>query len=211
MKAWARWRGALGVLLVGACGMACSPGDAQRPDRLTVVHEASVDIPGGPTVLGVDALNAPGTADGLERSLTSALETQGVKREEVRSITLRQLRLEVTAPLRNGAPAQDLRFLDSLRMTMRAMDLPEVVVAQSPGPNAGATQSPIFGRDVFAVDIPPVPSVELRDHVTADTADATVAVTANGRPAFSCTVKLTITLDAQVDVAGAAQSRVPGW
>ncbi|MBI5495460.1 MAG: hypothetical protein HY904_10590 [Deltaproteobacteria bacterium] len=196
-------------VLAGSCGNV----DPNRPDHVVVEHSESVDIPGGPSlgILAPDGLNPANAGGGLTRALSSTLSNQGVSKGDVKNVSLTQLHLAVTAPLRNGAPIQDLRFLDRLTMTMSAEGLPDVVVAESlPAAGGdGGTQSPTFGPGVFAVDIPPVPGLDLKDYVTQDAMTVKVEVTANGRPALSCTVQFTVKLDAQLNPVGAAANRLP--
>ena len=198
-----RWMLA-GVLVLAGCS-----GTPPRPDQLDISHEESVDVGGGPNLmpLAPDAFNTPGAGSGLTQELTTSLGDQGVEENEVKSVKLTRLALEITAPIRDGVPAQDLRFLDLLVMRFSSPGKDPVVVAESLPPLTG-TQSASFGRDVFSVEIP-VKDVELKDYVTADSMDVTTVVTANGRPAFSCTVKITTTLHVELDPVGAAQNNNP--
>ena len=202
MKVWAwAWTGWL--VVVAGCGASSS-----RPDQFQVEHSESVDVGGGPALpaLTADGLNPSMLGGGLTQDFSSTLQNSGAQKGDVNSVMLTRLHLEVTAPLRNGAPLQDLRFLDSLSMSIKAAGLPEVTVAQSLAPSTGA-QSPSFGMGVFSVDIP-VLGVELKDYATADSMDARVQVTANGRPGLSCTVKITTTLDVKLNPVGAARNRL---
>lgn len=199
MKRWA-W---LALALLCACS-----GGTTRPDQFQMVHSESVDVGGGPALpaLTADGLNPAALGGGLTQDFSSTLQNAGAQKGDVQSVKLTGLRVEVTAPLRNGVPAQDLRFLDSLSMFIKAQGLAEVKVAQSLPPTTG-TQSASFAVGVTSVDLP-VLGVEVKDQVTADSMDARVQVTANGRPAFSCTVKITTTLDVKLNPVGAARNRL---
>jgi hypothetical protein len=181
-----------------------------RPDTLDITHSESVDVGGGPGLPSLEGtgLNPPGLGSGITQSFSSELGDQGAEEGDVKSVTLSLLRLEITAPINNGMPQQDLRFLDHLAMFISAQGLAEVKVAESAPAPSGSTQSASFGRGVTTVDIPLIAGVDLKDHVVADGMAARVEITANGRPALSCTVRLTTTLHVQLNPVGAAQNRL---
>ena len=204
MKQQGMW--ALATVVAGAVA-GCSA--ANRPDQIEVRHEENISVGGGPNLLPPNALDVPQAGTGLRQGLTSSLDNQGVSASDVKSVTLAQFSLEVTEPLRNGQPIQDLRFLDSVVMTFGGDGLPDVTVAQSLPPPGGSTQSASFAQGVFQVDIPVTPGLELKDYVTGPQMTVGVEVVANGRPALSCTVKSTIVLKVQLNPVGAAQNRLP--
>jgi hypothetical protein len=184
-----------------------------------VTQEEEIPVGGGPQVNRLErtALDTPRTGGGLQASLETQLENQGVTKNDVKSVELKRVRLEVTEPLRNGAPLQDLRFLDSLSMYVAAPGMPEVLVAQSvppPRPDGGPVLdggSPVgatFGVGVTSVDVPLAPGVELKGYVTAPSMTVRTDIQANGKPALSCTVRFTTTLSVQVTAAGVL-SRLP--
>ncbi|MEW5848149.1 MAG: hypothetical protein AB2A00_05015 [Myxococcota bacterium] len=188
------------VALAAACGE--TPGD--RPDVIEVKHEESVEVGGGPTgaTLENNALNTPQTGAGLSASLTTSLQNQGVTKTDVESVKMKQVRLEVTAPLRNNQPLVDLDFLDSLSMFVASEGKPEVLVAQSEPPPGtdGGTGPRTFADGVFAVDVP-LTGAELKDYVTAESMSVRTDIVANRRPTLSCTVKFTTVMEVKISPA----------
>lgn len=194
------------LLLATACS-----GGTTRPDQLNITHSESVDVGGGPALpmLTSNGLNPAGLGVGVTQELSTELQNQGAQDGDVKDAAFTLFRLEVTAPMRNGAPAQDLRFLDHMAVFISAPGLAETKVAESSPPPSGSTQSASFGPGVTAVDLPLVEGLNLKDYVTADGMTVRVEVTANGRPALSCTVTFTVSLKVGLNPAGAAQNRLP--
>jgi len=203
-------RAALG--LAALLGWTGCGGGTTRPDQLTITHSESVDVGGGPALpmLTGDGLNPPGLGVGVTQQLSTQLDNQGAQEGDIRAAAFTQFKLEVTAPLRNGEPAQDLRFLDGLAVFISAAGLPELKVAESLSPPAGTSRSASFGPGITTVELPLVPGLNLKDYVTAEGMAVRVEVTANGRPALSCTVTFTVAMRVDLNPAGAAQNRLGG-
>lgn len=178
-----RWRHtrlfALGVLVaLGNCG---------GLDNFEIHEDATAVIPGG-TLL--DQLASDAGFDGflnMDVDQSQELKNQGVRKNQIDSLKLKQLTLEITQPA-----GQDFTFLESLEFFIEAAGLPRKRIA-SGGPFAsGAT------RVELAVD-----DVELKPYATAESMNVTTQVTGR-RPPQETTVKAALTFGVDVDVLGAA-------
>ena len=124
----------------------------------------------------------------MDVSQSEELKNQGVEKEDIDSVRLASLVLEITDP-----PAdQDFGFLESLEVFVEAAGSPRARIARGGPFPAGAR------RVELAVD-----EVELEPYATAEAMSVTAEVTGR-RPDRATTVKATMELRVDVDVTGVA-------
>ena len=178
------------VLLAGGLSTACS-----SIDDFSVTEEATAEIPRGSLVdmlpgrLGFDEFS------NIDTRASQEIANQNVSAEDIDSIRLTDLAIEVTQP----AQGQDLAFLQSVQFFVEADGLDRQRIASGTMFPDGAT----------SVDLV-VDDVDLEPYVTAEAMTITSEATGS-RPEMDTTLTATITLLIDVDVSGVACAiRRPG-
>ncbi len=171
----------LGVLIL--CLITCGG----SLTRIGVTQSANATIPGATLVeqLTGDALGFSGLGS-FDITQSAEFKNQGVKREQINSVRLRTLTLAITAPP-NG---QDFEFLQSLSFFVESNGLPKKEVARGGPFQSGAKEITLTVLDV-----------ELAPYAAA--ASMTFTTAAKGqRPKNTTSLKATVILDADVNIAG---------
>jgi hypothetical protein len=177
----------LGFLTV----LVLSNGCADKLDAFTITRSGSADVAGSvlPGVL-TSALQLGGLGN-MDFSQSAEFKNQGVKANQVDSVTLTKLHLQVTKP----ASGQDLQFLDKVEFFAEGKDtagnpLPRVLVATG-GP---------FTKGATGVDLT-IPSQELKPYVIGPSMSITSDV--KGKPpAQDTTLQVTVSMRVDVNVTG---------
>lgn len=122
---------------------------------------------------------------------TEEFENQGVKKNQIDSVHLQRLQLEITDP----PSGQDFTFIDSLEFFVETQELPRERVAYG-GP---------FPDDATLVSLE-IDDVDLAPYATAPSMDITTEITGR-RPANDTTIEATIELLVDVNVSGVVFGR----
>ncbi len=181
----------LTLLMPVSLSLSCS--SIASMDTIQVVQHSRATVPAG-TVLG-SVLNQIGFSGLVSMDLENSEEfrNRGVKKNQIRSVRLRRLTLEVVEPPEN----QDLTFLDSLSFHLEAQGLPRRRVAHGGSFPTGLRKASLK-RD----------GVEWTPYATAPS--MTVISQTKGRlPEQETVVEVEVTLDVEVDLAGAVLGWIP--
>jgi hypothetical protein len=177
MKRFLR-RARIGIVLTAlACG---------NLDNITVTKSASS------TVQGTGALGGLGSSLGfdgfnnIDVSDDESFKNQGYSRNEIDSVKLKELTLDITAP----PSGVDFTFIKSIKFYASSPNLAKVLIA-SGGPFTAGARS--VGLDVE--------DQELVDYATADSMTVTSEVNGTA-PSQDTTVKATLKLDVDVNIKG---------
>ncbi|MAO82287.1 MAG: hypothetical protein VX405_11390 [Myxococcota bacterium] len=125
----------------------------------------------------------------LDISSHESLANQGIKPEQIDSVRLTEMRLEITSP-----DAQDFTFIESLEFLAEAPELEQKLVAFG-GPFTEGESIIILDRT----------DLELAPYATAETMSITTNVTGR-RPPQDTTIKAFLRLDVDVNVTGLLSS-----
>jgi hypothetical protein len=155
--------------------------------HLTVDQGATAMIPGASLLEQlVPDLGFSGFGD-FDISQSQEFKNQGVTKQQINSVKLKTLTLEVTQPP-NG---QDLTFLESLSFFVESAGLPKKEIARG-GP---------FAKDAKKVSLT-LMDVELAPYASAARMTFSSAVKGR-RPSSNTTLDAKVSLDVDVNVAGA--------
>ena len=154
--------------------------------HLTVTQSATAMIPAA-TLLEVLAGDVGfGSLATFDITQAQEFKNQGVKREQINSVKLQTLTLEITSPM-NG---QDFTFLDSIAFLVDAPGQPQKEVAHG-GP---------FAQGVKSISLT-IDAVELAPYATAPS--MTFSTSVKGRkPANATTIEAKVVFGADINVAG---------
>lgn len=161
--------------------MACAP-----PSFVAEV-KGETTVPGDPTGISVllDAFPAIGSFTNLDFDQNQDFQNQGVTKEQVSSVKLRSLRLQVLAPA-----DQDFSFLDTLEFYAKTGDR-EVLVAQKKNIASLGLKAP---NPVLSMDLE---DVELQPFITAPS--MSISVRGRGRkPSKDVRLQADVQLDVEV-------------
>ena len=173
---WAgRWTSA--VLLLLACG---------GLTHLTVSQSATAMIPAASLLEMLAGDVGFGSLVSFDLTQAQELKNQGVKREQIDSVKLQTLTLEITSP----ADGQDFTFLDSIVFLVDAPGQPQKEIAHG-GP---------FTQGQKSVSLT-LAAVELAPYAAASSMTFSTAVKGR-RPANATTVAAKVVLGVDVNVAG---------
>lgn len=176
----ARRTAALGaaMLVAAGCGLVA----------FDVTVEADTVIQGGGTIFDQLASLGFQSFGGIDLSTTQEFENRDVRPEDVDSITLKRVVLEITDP-----SDVDFSFLNSLEFYVEAPGQPKVLVAQSaPGAFDGTRR----------VEMEIVDGVELKPYATAESMSLTTQANADGRPSADTTVHATVVFHVDPNLGG---------
>lgn len=168
----------VGVVLTAlACG---------NLDNITVTKSASSTIQGAGPLGGLGStLGFDGFSD-IDVSDDQTFKNQGYSRNEIDSVKLHELKLEITSPASGG----DFTFIDSIEFYASAPNQPKVLIARG-GP---------FTSNERTVGLE-VEDVELVDYATAASMTITSEVEGSA-PSQTTTVKATVSFDVDVNIKG---------
>ncbi|MEM6733304.1 MAG: hypothetical protein AAF658_17220 [Myxococcota bacterium] len=124
---------------------------------------------------------------GLDLSENQTLQNEGVERSDIDSVFVRSLSLRIT----DTTQGQSFDFLNSIAFFAESDGLPRVEIASGADFAPGLTE---IGLDVS--------NVNLADYVAAPTLTITTDAS-GGAPAEDTSIEATLTLDVDVNVAGA--------
>jgi hypothetical protein len=169
----------LGLLLIGliTCG---------GLTHITVSQTASATIPGASLLESLVGDVGFGGFANFDITQSQELKNQGVKREQIDSVKIQSLTLEITAP----PSGQDFTFLESIAFFVDAPGQPQKQVAHGGPFTAGATSISMTIDDV-----------ELAPYATATSMTFTSKVTGK-KPKTETVVLAKVILGADVNIGG---------
>ena len=168
--------GLLFIILTGCGGLT----------RFTVTQSATATIPGATLLEMLVGDVGFGSLVSFDITQSQELKNQGVKREQINSVKLQTLTLDITSPM----SGQDFTFLDSIRFVVDAAGQPQKQVAHG-GPFAQGAKSISLTID----------DVELAPYATAPSMTFSTAVKGR-RPASETKITAKVVLGVDVNVAG---------
>lgn len=164
------------VLVLIACGSL---------SRISVSQNATATIPGATLLEQLAGDLSFGGLGSFDISQSAEFKNQGVKKEQINSVTLKALTLTVTSPS-NG----DFTFLEKLSFFVEAPGVEKKEIAKG-GPFT-------VGQKTVSLT---VLDVELAPYATAASMTFTTAATGK-KPSNTTTIDAKVTLDADVNIGG---------
>ncbi len=154
--------------------------------KFNITQGGSATIPGATLLEQLVGDVGFGNFASFDITQSQELKNQGVKREQITSVKLTKLSIEVTSP----ANGQDLTFIDSLTFFVESPGVAKKEIAKGGPFTAGATKA-----DLTLVDL------ELAPYAAAPSMTFTTAATGK-RPSNTTTLDAKATITAEANLAG---------